>query len=153
MLDSLTNSTQECKVDSTRLTFEKFKSNFAKIEFLNSCNAYGHHPFQLIAVTADGQNEINSLAGLRMENVIDRVRHYLKAKAKEIFLTIDLPAGGGIPNDFIYVLHIIDGEKANVAVVEYSTGTGIIICDSNGEQYSLVETIEGYFLPSVKTND
>lgn len=130
------------------LTFEKFKTNFVKIEFLDSCNAYGHHPFQLIAITADGKIEMNSLAGLRMENVIDRVKHYFDVKAKEIFLSIDLPAGKGIPNDFVFVLHIADEYKADMVVIEYSANTGEVIFESDGSQYDLAASILGCFIPS-----
>jgi hypothetical protein len=128
------------------MDINKFKSSFAKIEFLESANAFGHHPFQLFVVTSDDKNEINALVGLKISDIIARVKQYISSGAKNIFLSMDLPKSSDIPEDFVFVLHIPNGEKAETIVVEYNPETGDIIQESDGSQYSLTNTLTDYFL-------
>lgn len=133
------------------MDINQFRTNFAKIEFLESAGSYGHHPFQLFVVTADDKNEINALVGLQISDIIGRVKHYISAGAKDIFLSIDLPKGGDIQEDFVFILHIENGEKAETIVVEYNPENGSIIQDTDGSQYTLTETLIGYFISAAQT--
>jgi hypothetical protein len=128
------------------MDLKQFKTNFAKIEFLESANSYGHHPFQLFVVTADDKNEINALVGLGMSDIINRVKHYINAGAKDIFLSIDLPKGGDIQEDFVFILHIASGEeKEETIIMEYDPEDGSVIQETDGGQYAFTETLVGYF--------
>lgn len=127
------------------MDFEKFKQNFITIEFIEDSNAFGHHPFQLVVITNNGETEINALAGLRMEQIICRVKEYLSAKAKDIFLTLDLPKGGDIENDFVLALHLHDGKLITTSTVEYDPNDGKIIKMLDNRESSLINTIVKYF--------
>lgn len=123
----------------------KFREDFVKIEFLESANSYGHHPFQLFVVTADDENEINALVGLEITTIIDRVKHYIRDEAKDIFLSLDLPKCGDIPNDFILVIHLNTLGDVATIVIEYNPETGEIIQETNGEHYGTISVLLSYF--------
>lgn len=128
------------------MDLKSFRESFVKIEPIEGTGAYGHHPFQLIAVTADGGNEINALFIQKMHQVIKRVKEYIAEEAKEIFLSLDFPAGNGIPNDFVLCLHLVAGKSHETMVIEYSTEDGSVFKESSGDDYPLVCEIVRYFV-------
>jgi len=127
------------------MDFEKFKQNFTSIEYIEGSNAFGHHPFQLVVINNNGETEINALVGLRMEQVIRRVKEYLSAKAKDIFLTLDLPKGGDIENDFVLILHLHEGKLISTSTIEYNPNDGDIIKILDNRESSLITSIVKYF--------
>jgi hypothetical protein len=42
-------------------TTQEFIDNFVKIEFIESSQAFGHYPFQLIGVYEDGKMDVGAL--------------------------------------------------------------------------------------------
>lgn len=127
------------------MDFEKFKQNFTTIEYVEGSNAFGHHPFQLVVINNNGEMEINALVGLRMEQVIRRVKEYLADKAKDIFLTLDLPKGGDIENDFVLALHLLEGQLIETSTIEYDPKDGKIIKMLDNRESSLIAAIAKYF--------
>ena len=130
----------------SKINFENFKKDFTKIEYIEASESHGHHPFQLIVIDSEGKMEMNSLVGLRMENVISRVKEYISKQAKDIFLTLDLPKGGDINNDFILALHIKDGELSSTSTIEYNPDGGEIIEIKDDRNSTIVSTIVKYFI-------
>jgi len=127
------------------ITFDKFKKDIVKIEFLEEHNSYGHHPFQLIAIDADGKMEMNALVGVGMQDIINRVQHYHKNKYKDIFLSMDLPKNTEIENDFVFALHI-KSQEISSTMIEYSVETGEIINEIENSMSDTAKTIITYFM-------
>ena len=128
----------------SKIDFEKFKKDFTKIEYIEASKTYGHYPFQLITIDSEGKMEMNCLVGLSMGNVVTKIKEELSRKAKDIFLTLDLPKGGDIDNDFILALHIKDGEVLSTSTIEYNPDDGKIIQTTDNRDSSLVSTILGF---------
>lgn len=128
------------------MDLHSFRNSFVKIEPIGEAGVFGHHPFQLIAVTADGGNEINAIFAHSMDQIISRVKEYILNGAREIFLSLDLPAGQGIKNDFIFLIHLVGGRKEETMVIEYSIKDGSIINESSGETYPLICEMIRHFI-------
>lgn len=124
----------------SKMNFEKFKQGFTKIEYIEDSKAFGHHPFQLIAINESGEMEINALVGLRMENIISRVKEYLSANTRDIFLTLDLPKSGDVENDFVLALHLQDGKLTSSSTIEYNPDDGEIIRTLDNRDLKLIAT-------------
>lgn len=96
---------------------EEFIKTLVDIDYVESSGGYGHYPFQLFVETANGNIEMNALAlGGDVLACYGRVRKYVQANAKKIFLSLDFPAGGDILNDFVAVFTIIDGQVESLAI-------------------------------------
>lgn len=128
------------------MDLQSFRNSFVKIEPIGDAGVFGHHPFQLIAVTSDGGNEINAIFAHGMDQIIRRVREYVLNGAREVFLSLDLPAGQGIKNDFIFLIHLVGNKKEGTMIIEYSTEDGSIISESSGEAYPLICEMVRYFV-------
>lgn len=126
------------------MNFKKFKDDVVKIEFIESCSSFGHHPMQLIAINSDDTMEMNALIGLNTQSVISRVKDYKSNDSKELFLSLDLPSCKGISNDYILAIHF-KGDATKSTVIEYNLDTGIIVKETDNIDNEIVSTIIGYF--------
>jgi hypothetical protein len=105
-------------------TTAEFIEGFVKVEYMEDDKAFGHYPFQLYVENRDGTFDLNALLlGGDVEAVYRRVRHYIKARAKLIFLSVDFPAGGDIPHDFVCVFSLMEGAGSIIALL-YDPKTG-----------------------------
>jgi len=125
------------------MDFYKFKEDIIKIEFLESCSSFGHHPMQLIAINSDDTMEMNALVGLNIQGIVDRVKDYKENDSKELFLSMDLPSCEGINNDYVLALHF-KNDDIKTTVIEYELDTGKIIKETDNIDNKTVSTIVGY---------
>lgn len=116
-----------------------------KIEFIESSGAYGHHPMQLAVKTEDDQLEINALLNMRIENIINRVKEYLSNNAKDIYVSLDLPATAEIENDFVIILNIKGDKTVTNSVLEYNPNDGEILNTTINDTRVTISTIISYF--------
>lgn len=103
---------------------EEFVKRLVTIDLIEATESYGHYPFQLYAEGADGSIELNALAlGGDVLSCYRRMRKYVKENAKEIFMSVDFPAGGDIDHDFVCVFSIIH-QEVSVLSIPYDTVSG-----------------------------
>jgi len=100
------------------MTINKFISQLVKIECIESSNEYGHYPFQLYAELETGATELSSLAlGGDVEACYKKFTHYVvKLNAKQVFMSLDFPAGGDISTDFVVIFAWTLGKLSAVAI-------------------------------------
>ena len=103
---------------------KEFIDSCVKIGHLESCDCFGHYPFQLVAENKDGGLEINALAlGGDVEACYRRAAEYKTNGAKKIYMSLDFPAGDDIDKDFVAIFSIEDGE-INISAIPYNTEDG-----------------------------
>lgn len=124
---------------SQNMSFDKFKDEMVKIEYLEEISAYGHHPFPLLAFKEDGKNELNSLCRLKLIDVVQRISHYVSNKYSKIFVSLDFPPNEFIPNDFVLILQISNGEVERAEVLEYDVRTGNHLNVTDGKSYEFLD--------------
>ena len=123
---------------STIVTFEKFKNEMVKIEYIDIHSGYGHHPFPLLARKAD-HNELNSLCHLKLRDVLNRIKNYVADDYDDILVSMDFPANNEIKSDFVVAIQISNRVLKNLCVIEYDSDTGSKTKESNGEEYEFTK--------------
>lgn len=85
---------------------------------------YGHYPFYMHVLTDDDKLEINALAlAGDVLAVYHKVQQYRMGAFKEIFLSIDFPASGDMPDDFVACFFLV-GDDLELVLIPYNNETG-----------------------------
>lgn len=106
---------------------EEFVKALVKIDFVEQSECYGHYPFQMFAKTEDGQNHILALAlGGDVATCYLKFKDYQNKGAKQIYMSVDFPAGGDIKNDFVAVFYF-ENDELKVFAIPYEPETGKIL--------------------------
>jgi len=127
------------------MNFEQFKEQLVKIEFIESADAFGHHPMQLVVIDADERMELNSLSHLGIQHIISRVKEYINNGSKDVFLSIDMPKGGDVENDFVLMVHFNNNKVVATTSKEYIPETGEVVKVIDDSNSSHIRTIVNYF--------
>jgi len=102
-----------------------FKEKLVAID-LQEDGKYGHYPFQLQAESPEGKLELCALMlGGDVESCYRKFIEYHRKGFDNIFMSIDFPAGGDIPTDFVVVLAKEDN-KPSICAIPYDSATGEI---------------------------
>jgi hypothetical protein len=104
-------------------TTQEFIDNFVKIEFIESSQAFGHYPFQLIGVYEDGKMDVGALLlGGDVGAVYNATKMFIKNGCKKIYLSVDFPAGLDVEQDFVTIYTLEDGKIDTLLIPYDETG-------------------------------
>jgi len=120
---------------------QSFITDMVRIEEIESVQAFGHYPFQLMS---EGSDDSLTLAVLDLGDVIPCYKifaEHLAKGAKRIYMSIDFPAGGDLAEDFVAVFQY-ENETFNVVALPY---------DAEGTQSPQVTTEQSVHLSELKT--
>lgn len=120
---------------------QSFITDMVRIEKIESVQAFGHFPFQLLS---EGSDEKLTLGALDLGDVIPCYKifaEHLAKGAKRIYMSVDFPAGGDLVEDFVAVFQY-ENETFNVIALPY---------DAEGTQSPQVTTEESKHLSEIKS--
>lgn len=116
------------------------------IDYIESSQCFGHHPMQLVKFDYNNKIEINALMHLNMEDVVRRVKRYLKDDFKEIHLSLDFSAMNEINNDFVLLLNFKKNNEVNSMIIQYDSENGQVLSKITNPKYEFVRKIINFFL-------
>ncbi|MEV9477598.1 hypothetical protein ACOTVS_11760 [Aliarcobacter butzleri] len=124
-----------------KYTFNEFVNN-TKINFIENCNCYGHHPMQLISINKRNELNLTALMHLRLIDVKNRFKEYFyNEDNRDLMLSLDFPKNDEIKNDFIMLLHFNDKKLINLLIREYNPKNGEFLQTIEDKNLNVVKEI------------
>lgn len=85
---------------------------------------FGYFPFHAFVEKKDGTFDVIVIAGVNsVEDCYKLMVKYISDSCKRIYMAIDFPAGGDIPNDFVAVF-ATEGIDFKAFAIPYDVNTG-----------------------------